>query len=152
MAGTLASGEAEKVCRTFCETFSYGEPVFQLNEAGTGTAVATSLFGGRTVLNCTVTFTFENEILRSVSGTLLPETGVDASTDEKLLTGVAALTAFQNVRRETGAVVSAVTEMYNCYRLQSSAATAMVLVPAWCIVTDTSVYYVNCATGAVTTT
>ena len=27
--------------------------------------------------------------------------------------------------------------------------TAMVLAPAWCVVTDTAKYYVNCFTGAV---
>ena len=151
MAGTLASGDAEKVCRDFCEMFSYDEPVFQLDEEGNGTAVAACLFDGRSVLNGTVVFSFEQGTLRAVSGTLLPESGVDASGEQKLLTGVAALTAFQNVRRESGAVVSAVTEMYDCYRLQSSTTAPMALVPAWCIVTDTSLYYVNCLTGAVTT-
>ena len=123
----------------------------QLDEHGTGTATASCLYDERTVLGCEVSFSFENGTLRAVSGTLLPETGVDASAGQKLLTGVAALTAFQNMRRETGAVVSAVTEMYPCYRLQSSTTMPMSLVPVWCIVTDTSMYYVNCATGAVST-
>lgn len=151
MAGTLAAEDAEKACRMFCEEFSYDEPVFLLDEHGTGTAAAACLYDGRTVLGCEVSFSFENGTLRAVSGTLLPETGADASAGQKLLTGVAALTAFQNMRRETGAVVSAVTEMYPCYRLQSSTTMPMSLVPVWCIVTDTSIYYVNCSTGAVTT-
>ena len=151
MAGTLAVEDAEKVCRDFCEKFSYADPVFHLDEDGNGTAVASCLFDGWDVLNCMVTFSFEQGTLRAVSGTLLPETGADASAGQKLLTGVAALTAFQNVRRESGAVVSAVTEMHACYRLQSSTTAPMALVPTWRIVTDTSEYYVNCATGAVTT-
>ena len=53
------------------------------------------------------------------------------------------------MRRETGAVASSVAEMYLCYELQSSTAAPMSLVPAWCIVTDTVNYYVNCASGAV---
>ena len=44
---------------------------------------------------------------------------------------------------------SSVAEMYLCYELQSSTAAPMSLVPAWCIVTDTVNYYVNCASGAV---
>jgi len=62
----------------------------------------------------------------------------------------AALTAFQNMRRETGAVVSEITEVAPCYRLQSSSSAPMALLPHWCIVTDTSLYYVNSLTGAVT--
>ena len=46
-------------------------------------------------------------------------------------------------------MVTAVTDLYLCYELQSTTATPMALVPAWCIVTDTSNYYVNCYTGSV---
>ena len=71
------------------------------------------------------------------------------STETDLLSAQAALIAFQSMRRETGAVASSVAEMHLCYELQSSTAAPMSLVPAWCIVTDTVNYYVNCASGAV---
>ena len=66
------------------------------------------------------------------------------------MSAVTALTKFLNARRDSGAVVSAVTEVYLCYELQSTAAAPMSLVPAWCVVTDTGNYYVNCLTEAVT--
>lgn len=61
-----------------------------------------------------------------------------------------ALTAFQKVRRETSAVVSSITDLDLCLEYQSSSTTSMSLIPAWCIVTNTGEYYVNCSTGAVT--
>lgn len=101
------------------------------------------------MFNCAVTFTLQAGRLTRVSGTLLPETGTAAVTDREPLSAAAALTAFQKMRRESGAVVSAVTEVYACYELQSSTAVSMSLAPAWCVVTDTAKYYVNCITGAV---
>lgn len=53
-------------------------------------------------------------------------------------------------RRETSAVVSSVTELELCLEYQSSSTTSMTLIPAWCIVTNTGEYYVNCSTGTVT--
>ena len=49
----------------------------------------------------------------------------------------------------SGAVVTEVTDLYLCYELQSTTATPMALVPAWCIATDTQNYYVNSYTGNV---
>lgn len=132
----------------FCQKFSYGEPVFQVDEDGSGTAAAIQHFGGLPVFNSTVTFTFRAGRLTRVSGTLLPESGAAAS-DREPLSAAAALTAFQKMRRESGAVVSAVTDLYPCYELQSSTAVSMSLAPAWCVVTDTAKYYVNCITGTV---
>ena len=151
VSGTLSVGEADAVCRGFCKTFSYGEPTFLLNSAGDGTASAAGVCDGRRVVGGGVTFRVEGGVLTGVSGTLLPEEGSPASADTKMLSAVVALTEFQKTRRETGAVVSAVTEVALCYRLQRSAAAPMMMVPAWCIVTDTSTYYVSCMTGSVTT-
>lgn len=134
---------------TFCRKFAYSEPVFQVDDTGGGTAAAIQQSGGLPVFNCSVTFTFQAGRLTRVSGTLLPETGATATAEREPLSAAAALTAFQKMRRESGAVVSAVTEVYACYELQSSTAVSMSLVPTWCVVTDTAKYYVNCITGAV---
>ena len=151
VAGTLATEDVEELCRKFCEDFSCGEPVFVRDEAGDATAAAACQHDGKTVVNAAVTFRMERGTLQTVSGVLLPESGTEITPERELLTAPAALTAFQKMRRETGAVVSAVTEMYPCYRLQSSASNPMSLTPVWCIVTDTATYYVNCVTEAVTT-
>lgn len=134
---------------TFCRKFSYSAPVFQVDEDGSGTASAIQQHGELPVFNCSITFTFQAGQLTRVSGTLLPETGSASTTEQEPLSAAAALTAFQKMRRESGAVVSAITEVYPCYELQSSTAISMSLVPAWCIVTDTAKYYVNCIAGTV---
>lgn len=134
---------------SFCRKFSYSDPVFQVDEDGSGTATAIQQHGDLPVFNCPVTFTFQAGQLTRISGTLLPETGMASSSELEPLSAAAALTAFQKMRRESGAVVSAVTELYTCYELQSSTAVSMSLVPAWCVVTDTAKYYVNCITGVV---
>ena len=151
VAGTLATENVEELCRNFCEEFSCGEIVFVQDETGAATAAAACRYDGKTVVNAAVTFRLERGTLQTVSGVLLPQSGTETAPERELLTASAALTAFQKMRRETGAVVSAVTEMYPCYRLQSSASNPMSLTPVWCIVTDTATYYVNCVTEAVTT-
>ena len=97
--------------------------------------------------NCAVTFSWDGGTL-SVSGMFLPDTLTPAAGEDSL-SAVSALTAFLGAHRELGAVVSSITGMYPCYEAQSSAA-AVTLVPAWCVQTDTGLYYVNCSLGAVT--
>lgn len=144
-AGTLTADDIA----SFCRKFSYGEPVFQVDEDGGGTASAIQQFDGLPVFNSTVTFTLQAGLATRVSGTLLPESGAVSTADQEPLSAAAALTAFQQMRRESGAVVSAVTDLYPCYELQSSTAVSMSLAPAWCVITDTAKYYVNCLTGTV---
>lgn len=147
-AGTLASN-GPAFCRSFCEDFGYEEPVFQLSESSSGTATVMRIQDGSPVYNCTVTFSITNGILTGISGTLLPEEYTESVSAIQPLSASAALTAFQKLRRENQAVVSEITDIFPCFELQSTSA-SMTLVPAWCIVTDTANYYVNCMTGTVT--
>jgi len=147
--GMLADSDAETLCETFCKTFSYESPVFELDGSGSGTATSACLYDGFPVFNCTVTFTLNHGILTRVSGTLLPAESTAASEAQEPLSAMAALTAFQKARRESDAVVSAVTGMELCYELQSSSTSALSLTPSWRISTDTLQYYVNCSTGIV---
>ena len=145
------SGDAgANLVRDFCRQFSYDEPIFMLDDDGSGTAAAVCLRGKMPVFNCTVTFTLDRGTLMAVSGTLLPENGPASSYDQEPLSAAAALTAFQKMRRERQAAVSSIAGISPCYELQSTAS-ALTLVPAWCITTDTEDYYVNCITGVVTT-
>lgn len=148
--GALAAEDTEEFCTSFCRAFSYSQPVFLLDHSGSGTGSAVYRHSKLPVFNCTVTFTLENGILTSVSGTLLPKEGSAVSESREPLSAPAALTAFQKAHRESGAVGSAITEMYPCYELQSTTSSALSLVPAWCIVTDITNYYVNAITGTVT--
>lgn len=151
VAGTLSSGSAEEVCREFCKSFGYRDLTFSL-ENGSGTATATRYYDDYPVVGCTVEFSIDNGVLRTVTGTYLPDTYTETAGETEPLSATAALTAFLSARRASGGVGSAVTDIYLCYELQSTTAAPMSLVPAWCIVTDlpSSVYYVNCITGAVT--
>ena len=136
--------------REFCQRFSYSDPVFVLDDDGSGTAAAVCLYKKLPVPNCTVTFTLDHGVLLAVSGILLPEKGTDVSADQELLSAAAALTAFQKMRRERQAAVSSITEITPCYELQSATSAGMSLIPAWCITTDTGKYYVNCISSEVT--
>lgn len=148
IVGAQTSAGGEELCRAFCEEFSYDEPTFTLDENGTGSGFAVYRYEGFPVFNCTVTFTLDHNALMTISGTLLPEDAVAGDSTE-LLSATAALTAFQQARRQSYMVVSAVTDLYPCYELLGSTASALSLVPSWCVVTDTANYYVNCVTGVV---
>lgn len=147
-SGVLAEEDAEEFCRKFCHTFSFSEPVFQL-ENGSGTAVAQCLYNHLPVFNCNVTFTIEEGVLTAVDGILLPANGTPTANTQTPLSAAGALAAFQRMRQETVAVVSAVVGTDLCYELQTGSA-PMSLVPAWRVATDTADYYVNCQTGVVT--
>ena len=149
---SAANTDAQELCRQFCKEFSYGTPDFRLDAQGNGTANAVCRFGDLSVFNCTVTFTFHNGVLTMVSGTLLPANYTDTVSKNELLSASAALTTFQQFRRENGGVVSSVSDLYLSYELQSTPTSAMTLIPSWCIVTDTVQYYVNCITGSVQVT
>lgn len=148
-AGTLAETNGERFCRKFCQNFRYEVVSVELDGEGSGAITALGQYGSLTVDNCAVTFLLERDAVVSVRGTLLPESSAEVSDTPEPLSAQAALTAFQAMRRETGAVASSITEIRLCYELQSSTAAPMSLAPAWCIVTDTVNYYVNCMSGAV---
>ena len=99
------------------------------------------------MVNCTVSFSISGGRVASVSGTHLPQAGQTANGNGAL-SALDALNAFLGTV-QSGAVVTAVTDLYLCYELQSTTATPMALVPAWCVSTDTADYYVSCYTGAV---
>ena len=149
IACALSGADGAELVRDFCREFSYSDPAFVLDDGGSGTATAICRYGKLTVANCTVTFTLDRGTLMAVSGTLLPKKGTDLSFEQEPLSAAAALTAFQKMRRERQTAVSSITEIFPCYESQSAAST-MSLVPAWCIVTDTGSYYVNCISGVVT--
>ena len=151
VSGTLAAEDAVEACRSFCRSFGYTEPVFRLDDSGSGEGTAVCLCDDLPVFNCTVTFTIAEGTLTAVSGELLSELLEALPETEEPLSASAALTTFQRVRRESAAVVSSITEMELCYELQNSSAASAVLQPCWRIATNTGNYYVNCITGAVTT-
>ena len=123
--------------------------MFTLDEDGSGTATALRLWEDRPVLNGTVTFTLEQGSVTAVNGYLLPDVSTESGDSQTLLSAVAALTAFQQMRQESSSVVSAITAIDLSYDLQSTAAAPMTLVPSWHIITDTASFYVNCSSGAV---
>jgi len=148
VTGLLARTDAEAVCKKFCQAFGYQDLVMDLH-GGSGTGIAVQYFDGYPVANATVKFLVENGRLISVSGIHLPQTS-SGTVSGGSLSAVTALTKFLEDRRAVAAVLSSVSDVYLCYELQSTAAAPMSLTPAWCVVTDTGNYYVNCSTGAVT--
>ena len=148
--GKLSAADAQAVCEEFCKTFSFDPPVFLLDETLSGTGTAVCRYEDLPVYNCVLTFTLNRGTLNRVSGTLLPAENTLLAEEREPLSGIAALTAFQKARRESGAVVSAVSDLYLCYELTPASTSGLTLTPSWCVVTDTSKYYVNASSGEVT--
>ena len=137
--------DPEDFFQEFCDTYGYEELAVSPED---GSVTAVQYYQDYPVVGCSVTFTLENGTLKRAIGTHLPDSAASAVGEEPL-SALSALAAFLNTIRE-GAVGTAVTDLYLCYELQSTTTALMTLSPAWCIVTDTASYYVNCMTGAVT--
>ncbi len=149
VAGTLSSGDPQAFCEDFCDRFGYEELTFRLDENQSGTATAVGYFEDWAVFNCTVTFTIDRGAVMVISGSLLSSTAAQTDSGVEFLSAMGALSAFQQMRPESGAAVSAILEITPCYELQSTPTDPVALVPAWHIDTDTVDFYVNCVTGAV---
>ena len=147
-AGSLSEGSsAREACRAFCKG-GYEDLTFSSD--GTS-ATAVQYCDGYPVVNCTVSFTIDADGLLTVTGTHLPDACSESAPE-----GIASVRRcragrFLNVHQKSQPAVSKITDVYLCFELQSTASSAMTLVPAWCIATDISGlnYYVNCITGAV---
>lgn len=139
--------DAVEKIRQFCKAFNYQDLQWNILLNG-GTVTALQYVDECPVTDASAVFRVENGHLVSVSGIHLPQ--ASTVSDEELLTAVTALTIFLQERRSSGAVISSVSEVYPCYRLQTTTASPMTLSPAWCIITNTGKCYVNAATGAVT--
>ena len=137
---------AEQI-QQFCQEFNYQDLQWNLILNG-GTVTALQYVDNCPVTDASAAFRVENGRLVSVSGIHLPQ--ASTVSDETPLNAVTALTMFLQERRSSGAVISSVSEVYPCYRLQTTTASPMTLSPAWCIVTNTGKCYVNSSTGAVT--
>lgn len=146
--GVLGSDPAA-LYRRFCQNFGYESLLLEFDNAGSGSAHAVQYADGYPVVNCTVTFFAEEGIVTAVTGACLPPAGTDSASDSTL-DAATALMSFLEMRRSSGAVVSAVTGVAPCYLFQTSASAPMSLVPAWHLSTDAGNFYVNCFTGAVT--
>lgn len=149
ITGRLSRADPEAVCEKFCQAFGYGDLTADI-AGGSGSAAAVQYFDGYPVVNAQVEFLVEDSCLISVSGIHLPTASPASEAGRGSMTAATALTKFLEARRTGGAVVSEVTDLYFCYETQTSAASSVFLTAAWCIVTDTGNYYVNCSTGTVT--
>ena len=137
----------ETLYRRFCRRWSLRAP--DLPDLPDGAFTAYTYYKGLPVYNAETTFFFEDGILRDISGTLLAAQEVPVSSDTTLLTAAGALAAFQSVWRTEHVVASEVQATSLRFRLDWNGR-ELVLQPVWLVVTDAVDYYVDCATGAVT--
>ena len=130
----------------FCERFGYATPELQLDEQGSGSAIARQLAGKVPVTNCAVEMYFEEEKLVSVTGAHVSlQDAYDGPGAE--MTCITALVRFLDYRNAAGVVCSRVSGVRCVYQLQSTSTPR--LLPVWEIETDTYTYYVDCETGEV---
>lgn len=116
---------------------------------GSGTIAAVRVLPGAPVFNAELTLTFEQNHLRSAAGFFIPP--VEAAGERGGgMTGVTALVRFLDHSKRSGEVCTAITGVRGGYLLQNAASVSQRLIPAWCVGTDVSQYYVNSTTGEVT--
>ena len=116
---------------------------------GSGTVVAVRALPDATVFNAELTLTFEENRLISAAGFFIPSAG-PAGEHSGGITGVTALVRFLDHSKTSGEICTAITGVRGGYLLQNAASVSQRLIPAWCIDTDVSRYYVNSTTGEVT--
>lgn len=136
----------EALCQRICETFGYGTPAGDLTE-GTGTYTAPLLFGETEVINCSISFSFTDYALISISGYLLPD-GSSSQSAGSSMSAITALTLFLQSRSDSDSisVSNQILSVSAGYLLESTPAAPLSLTPVWHITTDTYEYYVNCST------
>ncbi len=120
-----------------------------LTPEGSGTVDAVRVLEEEpvTVFNAGLTLTFAENRLTGVVGSFVPS--VEAGGRGGNIDGVTALVRFLDYAIGSGEVCTAIGDVNGGYLLQSTASAAQRLIPAWCIATDVSRYYVNSVTGEV---
>lgn len=113
---------------------------------GTGTVTVRQLWQGVPVFSCWMVFTFRENVLISLSGTVLAP-GESSVENDRLLTLPSALLAFQDGILSGGDVCSAVESMKPGYRMVQSFRGTLWLEPVWLISGNTADYYMDAVTG-----
>lgn len=134
--------------KSFCSRFEYGEPLLQLDEKGSGSAIAGQMANGVPVTNCAVELYFEEGKLISVTGAHVNTKDASGGPGAEMAC-ITALVRFLDFRNTSGVVCSEVSGVRCVYQLQSVSAPR--LLPVWEIETDTYTYYIDCGTGEVYT-
>lgn len=120
-----------------------------LSDDGSGTVSAVRVLPDATVFNAGLTLTFTRNRLLSATGFFVPP-AESAGERGSGITGVTALVRFLDYSKRSGEVCTAITDVRGGYLLQNAASVSQRLIPAWCVGTDVSQYYVNSITGEVT--
>lgn len=139
----LPDGDPEDWMRSFCKTFGYQE----LHTTASG-AQALQYCDGVPVANAAVRFTVQEDSLR-VHGIHL-SSARPSQGEQSELDAPTALMRFLEFRRESGAVISAVSRIQPAYLLESTSSSPMSLLPVWRITAENRDYCVSALTGAVT--
>ncbi|MBR7150604.1 MAG: hypothetical protein IKD01_06285 [Oscillospiraceae bacterium] len=135
-----ATEDPAAFCRDLCSEFGYTE-FHEIFDGFGGSSTAIRTFDGFKVYNCSLHFSFDGTMLRSVSGTFLPRIPLG---DERLSVDlITALTRFLDYRNSAGLVCTEVRGVDCGYLLQPTASTPLQLVPVAHVSTDVNDYYVN---------
>lgn len=146
-ASRVVTSPAE-FCRELCQTFGYEETESTLGTTASGSFSALRSVSGVAVHNASLSVLFEGGRLVSLTGSCLSLKD-SAALPSSRFTAVDALVKFLDFRNGSGVVCSAVADVQPVYELQVTGAQPLGLAVKWQIVTDTYLYYVDCATGEV---
>lgn len=109
------------------------------------------LWNGAPVFSCEVEFSYyQDSLLRSIQGTLLPA-GQTQAEEGQVMALPTALLRFMDGVTDTGDVCSAIRSMQAGYRAAAQPLSGSVrLTAAWLVSSNTADYYLDAATGALT--
>ena len=143
-----AVDDPEAFARELLDAHGYAVSYSGLS-GGSGTVSAVRVLPDATVFNAELTLTFEQNHLLSAAGFFIPPVE-SAGERGGGMTGITALVRFLDHSKRNGEVCTAITDVRGGYLLQNAASVSQRLIPAWCVGTDVSRYYVNSTTGEVT--
>ena len=134
--------QAEQLARAFARAAGFETPTLL-----SGSGSAAQRYEGFPVSGAGAYFTLRGSTFLA-EGSCLPSAYL-SRTEGPAMSAATALVRFLDFRRESGAVITAVTEVQLSYVLQSTASAPMTLSPAWRIATDSGDYLVSCGDGSV---
>jgi len=142
----LTVDDPQAFCTSLFAAFGYAQQT-ALPPGNSGDAVGIRTLDDGPVFNAELRLTFSDGHLTAANGTFLPSAAPAEASEG--VDAISALTRFLDYSTVSGTVCTEIRAIRNGYLLQSTASTALSLVPAWRIVTDAGNYYVNYVTGEV---
>lgn len=138
---------SESACAALLAEYDYAPLTGTLSDSGNGSLTTMQAIDGRVVLGGSLTLTFQNGLLSSLSGYYVHSSQLRSADDD--FSPADALSEFLSYCLENGVICKSVTAVEPAWFLSTETLFQSALRSAWLIRTDTSEYYVDYKTRTV---